>query len=173
MSVGSGSPASQARLASYAIPPQSPPYTRPKPTPASVTGARNIQLIPYAAAAAGKYFDPATSRYNSPTDRRIGLDGKVVIRDAAALDVAINPDFSQVESDAFQVEVNQRFPVFFDEKRPFFMEGLGLFTVAGTTGDGNMRTAVHTRRIVDPIAGAKLTGTAGRQTFGAPFFFWR
>ena len=81
------------------------------------------------------------------------------------LDATVNPDFSQVESDAFQVEVNQRFPVFFGEKRPFFMEGLGLFNLAGTDGDGSMRTAVHTRRIVDPSAGVKLTGTAGRQTF--------
>ena len=61
--------------------------------------------------------------------------------------------------------MNQRFPVFFDEKRPFFMEGLGLFNLAGSGGDASMRSAVHTRRIVDPIAGLKLTGTAGRETF--------
>ena len=47
------------------------------------------------------------------------------------LDATVNPDFSQVESDAFQVEVNQRFPVFFSEKRPFFMEGAGIFNLAG------------------------------------------
>ena len=47
--------------------------------------------------------------------------------------------------------MNQRFPVFFSEKRPFFMEGMGLFNIAGTGGDGNMRTAVHTRRIIDSI----------------------
>jgi hypothetical protein len=83
------------------------------------------------------------------------------------LDGTINPDFSQVESDAFQVQVNQRFPIFFSEKRPFFMEGMGLFNIAGTgNGDGNMRTAVHTREIVDPIYGSKLTGTAGKTTFG-------
>jgi hypothetical protein len=89
----------------------------------------------------------------------LGASVKYGLTSTIAFDATINPDFSQVESDAFQVEVNQRFPVFFDEKRPFFMEGLGLFNVAGTTGDGNMRTAVHTRRIVDPIAGTKLTGT--------------
>ena len=66
----------------------------------------------------------------------------------------------------FEVEVNQRFPVFFSEKRPFFMEGLGLFNLAGTNGDATMRTAVHTRTIVDPSAGLKLTGAAGRHTFG-------
>jgi hypothetical protein len=82
------------------------------------------------------------------------------------LDATVNPDFSQVESDAFEVEVNQRFPVFFSEKRPFFMEGLGLFNLAGTNGDATMRTAVHTRRIVDPSAGVKITGAAGKHTFG-------
>jgi hypothetical protein len=72
----------------------------------------------------------------------------------------------QVESDSFQVQVNQRFPVFFSEKRPFFMEGMGLFNLAGAGGDGNMRTAVHTRRIVNPIWGTKVTGTVGKTTFG-------
>jgi hypothetical protein len=56
--------------------------------------------------------------------------------------------------------------VFFSEKRPFFMEGLGLFNIAGTGGDATMRTAVHTRTIIDPSAGLKLTGAAGRHTFG-------
>ena len=46
------------------------------------------------------------------------------------------------------------------------MEGMGLFNIAGTGGDGNMRTAVHTRRIVDPIYGSKLTGTIGKTAFG-------
>src|SRR5207245_1706135 len=82
-------------------------------------------------------------------------------------DATVNPDFSQVESDAFQVSVNQRFPIFFSEKRPFFMEGMGLFNIAGASGgDGNMRAAVHTRRIVDPFWGAKVTGTSGKVTFG-------
>jgi len=96
----------------------------------------------------------------------VGMSGKFGVTSNVTLDGTINPDFSQVESDAFQVQVNQRFPLFFSEKRPFFMEGMGLFNIAGTGGDGNMRTAVHTRRIVNPFWGTKLTGTAGRTTFG-------
>ncbi len=96
----------------------------------------------------------------------IGLSGKFGITSNITLDGTINPDFSQVESDAFQVEINQRFPTFYSEKRPFFMEGMGLFNVAGTGGDANMRTGVHTRRIINPYWGSKLTGTAGRVTFG-------
>ena len=105
-------------------------------------------------------WNPSEDKYN------FGASGKVGITSGITLDGTINPDFSQVESDAFQVEVNQRFPVFFSEKRPFFMEGMGLFNIAGTGGDGNMRTAVHTRRIVDPIYGSKLTGSIGKTTFG-------
>ena len=95
-----------------------------------------------------------------------GFSLKYGLTSAVTLDATVNPDFSQVESDAFEVEVNQRFPVFFSEKRPFFMEGLGLFNLAGTSGDATMRTAVHTRRIIDPSAGLKLTGAAGKHTFG-------
>jgi hypothetical protein len=108
------------------------------------------------------------ARWNSAEGKyNFGASGKFGITSGITLDGTINPDFSQVESDAFQVEVNQRFPVFFSEKRPFFMEGMGLFNIAGTGGgDGNMRTAVHTRKIVDPIFGSKLTGTLGKTTFG-------
>jgi uncharacterized protein DUF5916/cellulose/xylan binding protein with CBM9 domain len=97
----------------------------------------------------------------------VGLSAKYGITGSITLDATVNPDFSQVESDAFQVQTNQRFPIFFSEKRPFFMEGIGLFNVAGSGGDGNMRTAVHTRHIVNPSWGTKLTGNISRWTLGA------
>jgi hypothetical protein len=107
------------------------------------------------------------SRWNGTRARGdFGVSVKYGLTSAVTLDATINPDFSQVESDAFEVEVNQRFPIFFSEKRPFFMEGLGLFNLAGTGGDSTMRTAVHTRKILDPSAGLKLTGAQGRHTFG-------
>ena len=114
---------------------------------------------------------PASACPNTRTGprRRRGVDGpgerrraerKIGLTTQVAVDATVNPDFSQVESDAFQVDVNQRFPVFYSEKRPFFMEGAGIFMLAGTgNGDNSMQRAVHTRRIVDPIAGAKLTGS--------------
>jgi hypothetical protein len=107
------------------------------------------------------------ARWNPVTgDADVGASIKYGVTSAVTLDATINPDFSQVESDAFEVEINQRFPVFFSEKRPFFMEGMGLFNIAGTGGDATMRTAVHTRTIIDPSAGLKLTGSSGRHTFG-------
>jgi len=71
-----------------------------------------------------------------------------------ALDATLNPDFSQVESDEGQVTVNERFALFFPEKRPFFLEGIELF--------GSPQTLVYTRRIVSPKGGAKLTGKFGQ-----------
>ena len=71
-----------------------------------------------------------------------------------ALDATVNPDFSQVESDQGQVTVNERFALFFPEKRPFFLEGIELF--------GSPQTLVYTRRILDPKAGAKFTGKFGQ-----------
>jgi Domain of unknown function (DUF5916)/Carbohydrate family 9 binding domain-like len=109
----------------------------------------------------------APTQWGSADDEgELGLSAKYGITSTMTLDATINPDFSQVESDAFQVEVNQRFPVFFSEKRPFFMEGSGIFTLAGQGNDNSLQSAVHTRRIVDPIFGAKLTGNTGRVTFG-------
>jgi hypothetical protein len=96
----------------------------------------------------------------------LGLSAKYGLTPNVTLDATVNPDFSQVESDAFQVQVNQRYPIFYAEKRPFFMEGIGLFNVAATGGDFNMRTAVHTRHIVDPAWGAKVTGNADHLAFG-------
>jgi len=99
--------------------------------------------------------------------RDAGVSAKLGLTTQTAVDATVNPDFSQVESDAYQVDVNQRFPVFYSEKRPFFMEGAGIFALAATgSGDNSMQRAVHTRRIVDPVAGVKLTGSTGRLTFG-------
>ncbi len=94
-----------------------------------------------------------------------GITFKYGVTSSTTLDGTFRPDFSQVESDAYQIEVNRRYPIFYSEKRPFFMEGMGTFELAGTGGDGNMATAVHTRRIIDPLFGAKLTGTVGKVNF--------
>jgi uncharacterized protein DUF5916/cellulose/xylan binding protein with CBM9 domain len=71
-----------------------------------------------------------------------------------SLDATINPDFSQVESDVGLVTVNERFALFIPEKRPFFLEGIELFSTPNQL--------VYTRRIVEPLGGVKLTGKLGR-----------
>jgi hypothetical protein len=96
-----------------------------------------------------------------------GITAKFGITSSTTLDGTYRPDFSQVESDSFQIEVNQRYPTFYSEKRPFFMEGMGTFELAGTGGDANMTAAVHTRRIANPLFGIKLAGTVGKLTFAS------
>jgi hypothetical protein len=140
--------------------------------PERVVGSRNIQLIPYAALSSGRYLDAAASTFATPTDRRVGIDAKVVIRDAVAVDVALNPDFSQVESDQPQVAVNQRFELFYPEKRPFFLESASVFKYVRTAStDPTTRNIPEmlffSRRIQNPELGARVTGKSGPWSFGA------
>ncbi len=71
-----------------------------------------------------------------------------------SLDATVNPDFSQVESDVGLVTVNERFALFIPEKRPFFLEGIELFSTPNQL--------IYTRQIVEPLGGVKLTGKLGR-----------
>jgi hypothetical protein len=71
-----------------------------------------------------------------------------------SIDATVNPDFSQVESDAGQVTVNERFALFYPEKRPFFLEGIELFSTPNQL--------VYSRQIAAPLAGGKVTGKFGR-----------
>ncbi len=103
------------------------------------------------------------SSSDSSTDFGVGI--KYGITSSSTAELAINPDFSQVETDALQVEVNQRYQLFYSEKRPFFMEGAGIFNF-WTYVYGFFPKAVHTRQIVDPGWGAKVTGNIGKFSFG-------
>jgi hypothetical protein len=127
-----------------------------------ISPGRNLQFIPYALFSRGRFLDvPASGslpRFQSQTEARGGLDSKVVLRDAFTLDTAINPDFSQVESDEPQVTVNQRYEVYFPEKRPLFIENAGFFRTP--------ETLFFSRRIQDPQFGARLTGKAGPWALG-------
>jgi hypothetical protein len=95
---------------------------------------------------------------NTPIEFDPGLTAKFGITPTVTLDFALNPDFAQVEADQTVNTANQRFPIFFEEKRPFFLEGKDIFQT--------LITAVHTRAIVDPDHALKLTGKLGRNTFG-------
>jgi hypothetical protein len=88
----------------------------------------------------------------------IGLTGKLGITSDLTLDAAVNPDFSQVEADAGQVDFNQRYSLYYEEKRPFFLEGSELWQFGGAVEEGPLSSLVYTRTIVDPSFGFKLTG---------------
>ncbi len=100
--------------------------------------------------------------------RDLSLTAKYGISPRLILDATYNPDFSQVESDAGQVDVNLRYDLFFLEKRPFFLEGHENFNIAGS--NEFLNHIVHTRTIVDPRAGVKLTGKLGRKDTIASIF---
>ena len=125
----------------------------------NVSPGRNVQLIPYGTFTGARFLDRDVPAYDSATDGRAGIDAKIVARDSMAIDFTLNPDFSQVESDEPQVTVNQRYEVFFPEKRPFFLENSGYF-----------QTPVNlffSRRIVDPQIGGRVTGKVGGWAVGA------
>ena len=127
----------------------------------NISPGRNLQLIPYAAFSGSHFLDNRASgvpAFRSTRDFRPGLDAKAVLHDSLTLDVALNPDFSQVESDDPQVTVNQRFEVQFPEKRPFFLENTAYFNTP--------ENLFFSRRIVDPEFGVRLTGKLGRWNLG-------
>jgi hypothetical protein len=84
----------------------------------------------------------------------LGGDARWGIRQNLTLNGTINPDFSQVEADVGQVLLNERFALFYPEKRPFFLDGLELFD--------SPNQLIYTRRIVAPTGGVKLTGKIAR-----------
>ncbi len=95
---------------------------------------------------------------NRPLKQDIGVSVKLQITPNVTLDAAVNPDFAEVEADAPVVRANERFPIFFPEKRPFFLEGIDYFRTP--------LQVVNTRNIADPDVAVKLTGKTGRNTFG-------
>ena len=96
-----------------------------------------------------------------PAVQEWSLTGKYGLTASLTLDGTYNPDFSQVEADAGQIDANLRYSLFFPEKRPFFLEGSESFNAAAATFA--FVQPVYTRTIVDPRAGVKLSGKLGRR----------
>lgn len=120
---------------------------------AGVAPGRQVQLIPYAAADAERIVQGETAEPGQAAGR-VGADTKVVIGGNVSVDLTVNPDFSQVESDEPQVSINQRFERYFPERRPFFVENAAFFETP--------LPLFFSRRIADPDVGARVTGKLGR-----------
>ena len=111
------------------------------------------------------YQSPATGEHGigtiEPTEGFYldpGVSGRIGISSGLTADLALNPDFSQIESDVDQVTANLKYPLEFQEKRPFFLESGDLFETP--------LPIVYSRSIVDPLAGAKVSGRVGRMGLG-------
>jgi Domain of unknown function (DUF5916)/Carbohydrate family 9 binding domain-like len=127
-----------------------------------ISPGRSIELIPYGVLRGFRALDTRDSSnpffQHATAQGQPGMDAKFVLHDHFVLDVTANPDFSQVESEDPQITVNQRFEVYFPEKRPFFLENEDYF-----------RTPLDlffTRNIQDPSAGIRLTGREGPYSVG-------
>lgn len=102
--------------------------------------------------------NPAGRYVNEGVKAEFGMTAKFSLSPTVTLDFAYNPDFAQVEADAPVSTANVRFPIFFAEKRPFFLERIDIFQSG--------MNVVNTRAIVDPDVAVKLTGRRGANTFG-------
>jgi integrase len=122
-----------------------------------ISPGRNVQLTPYITASNSRFL-AAGPGLTTSNDVRGGVDGKVILKDALTFDFTANPDFSQVESDDPQVTVNQRYEVYFPEKRPFFLDNSSYFSTPVNL--------FYSQRVVDPNAGAHLSGKVGPWTLG-------
>ncbi len=123
----------------------------------SETGRRVRTLSPMMISSTPGLTDPGRF-VNQPAEFDPGITARLGITPTVTLDFTANPDFAQVEADQPVITANQRFPIFFAEKRPFFLEGRDVFQTP--------MTVVHTRAIVDPDYAVKLSGKQGRNTFG-------
>ncbi|MGA9672754.1 MAG: carbohydrate binding family 9 domain-containing protein, partial [Terracidiphilus sp.] len=127
-----------------------------------VTGSHNVQINPYALAQNEHSLD--TLDPNNPyfstrnAEATGGGEVKAVWRDAVVFDGTVNPDFSDVESDQPQFTVNQRYPVYFPELRPFFLENASYFATP--------MALLYTRNIIRPDVGLRVTGKLGHTNIG-------
>jgi len=118
---------------------------------------RFLEFNPVLTATRQGSWDSEQDRFSrDPATGDFGFNAAYGITSNLTLDATYNPDFSQVESDAGQIAVNERFALFFPEKRPFFLEGSDVFSMP--------QRLVYTRSIVNPVGAAKLSGKVGSFT---------
>ena len=91
--------------------------------------------------------------FSSQTKDPVGVNIRYGLSNNTVLNATLNPDFSQIEADVAQISYEPRRALYFPEKRPFFLDGIEFFTTP--------TRLIYTRKIVNPIASAKVTGKIG------------
>ncbi len=131
-------------------------------------GRRYWSLTPYVLGSAHADFD-AVAFDSTDWAGEVGFDSKIGVTSSLNLDLTYNTDFAQVEADEQQVNLT-RFSLFFPEKRPFFLENAGLFSIGTPRAGTDLGLDLfYSRRIgiggegdlVPIVAGGRLTGKAG------------
>ncbi len=130
---------------------------------AGITPGRRIELVPTLTGirSDARKEMPGGGFESMSRDLDPGLTAKWGITSNLMLNATVNPDFSQVEADARQLDVNQPFALYYQEKRPFFTEGADFFATPFRV--------IYTRTLRDPRWGLKLSGKEGKNTIGAYF----
>ncbi|MCP4664030.1 MAG: carbohydrate binding family 9 domain-containing protein, partial [bacterium] len=126
----------------------------------AITPGRNLEINPTVTASRHDEREdfPSSPLEAGDADSDVGLTVSWGITPNINLSGTLNPDFSQVEADAGQLDVNNQFALFFPERRSFFLEGADLFDTP--------MNVVFTRNVADPTWGLKLTGKEGRHALG-------
>jgi hypothetical protein len=126
----------------------------------NVEPGRDLEIVPTVTASKNDTLDDplVDSLQSGDMEAEAGLSIRWGITPDMTANLAINPDFSQIEADVAQLDVNNQFALFFPETRPFFLEGSDYFSTP--------IQAVFTRTVADPALGAKLTGKRGNNTYG-------
>lgn len=119
--------------------------------------SNHLVVAPYASGSSESRRDPGMDSFTRESSGDVGVDVKWNPTANSAIDATVQPDFSQVEADVPQIAVNQRFALFFPEKRPFFLEGADLFN--------SPIQVVYSRTITDPQWGLRATGKAGNSSY--------
>lgn len=120
---------------------------------------RNLEIVPTLTVRHAETRRPGGGWDSEGTEIEPGLDVSWAPSPNLTLNATLNPDFSQVESDEAQLDLNTSFALFFPEKRPFFLEGADYFN--------SPLNIVYTRQIADPDIGLRVTGRSGRHAYGA------
>jgi hypothetical protein len=120
---------------------------------------KNLQVVPSLTASRSDVRDAESGEFvRGDSQEELGVTVSWGITPDLTANLALNPDFSQVEADVPQLDVNNQFSLFFPETRPFFLDGADYFATP--------INAVFTRAVADPDFGAKLTGRSDKHTFG-------
>lgn len=128
---------------------------------AKIKESNNLRLVPTLVVAQleNRELESTSSWQSDDIDTNPGLDLRWGITPETYLNATINPDFSQVEADAAQLDINNTFSIFVNEKRPFFLDGSDYFNTSNQL--------LHTRDIIEPDYGLKVTGQSNGHSYGA------
>ena len=124
-----------------------------------IESSKNVQITPTLTALRNDSKPQVPGDWdNGDLDTEIGLDLRWGLTNDAVINATINPDFSQIETDSLELDVNTTFSIYYAEKRPFFLDGASYFK-------SSLFELLYTRTIAEPTLGAKLTGKTGDHSY--------